>query len=230
MIRCPSRPEQRLPLIHAHAAPSNAVHATNWQTPRGDGQRLIDPAASSWLDVAAQNRAALAVQDYDVQGIALAKLAAQARRQLWQAAYDATLKYRSVDTALVPAEREPLFLIAGHQPEIFHPGVWLKNALLSQAAAEHPHELVPINLVIDSDLVKSTSLRVPGGTAERPRWAPIAFDRGPAEVPWEVRAVADLEQLASWPTRMLAARAAAGTRGIVRRLLAAVARTRADDQ
>jgi hypothetical protein len=179
------------------------VQASNWQTPRGDGQRLIDPAAPSWLDVAAANRAALTQQNYDVQGIALADLAAQARRQLWQAAYDATCAYREVHDELAPSDANPLFLVAGHQPEIFHPGVWLKNALLSQSAAAHPRELIAINLVIDSDLVKSTALRIPGGTCERPRWAPISFDRGPAEVPWEMRGVADMEFLASWPTRML---------------------------
>lgn len=199
--------------VKSNAVKSNAVQASLWQTPRGDGQRLIDPAASSWPDVAAHNRAALAVLDYDVQGVALADLATQARHQLWQAAYDATCAYRSVSENLAPTaldstlhnstQPNPLFLVAGHQPEIFHPGVWLKNALLSQTAAAHPRELIAINLVIDSDLVKSTSLRIPGGTCERPRWAPIAFDRGPAEVPWEMRAVADMEFLASWPTRML---------------------------
>lgn len=196
--RPPNSPEQR-PLQ------SNAVQPSLWQTPRGDGQRLIDPAAPSWLEIARHNRAALAGLDYDVQGFLLAELAAQARHQLWQAAYNTTRTYRSVTTDLAPAETSPLFLVAGHQPEIFHPGVWLKNALLSQTAAAYPRELVAINLVIDSDLVKSTSLRVPGGTCERPRWAPLAFDRGPAEVPWEMRAVADMEFLASWPTRMLEA-------------------------
>ncbi len=199
--------------FHAVASPaetSTAVQATHWQTPRGDGQRLIDPAAGSWLDVASHNRAALAVQHYDVQGLALPALAAQARRQLWQAAYDATRAYRQVSDDLAPTDakprrQDPLLLVAGHQPEIFHPGVWLKNALLSQTAAAHKRELIAINLVIDSDLVKSTSLRIPGGTLERPRWAPIAFDRGPAEIPWEVRAVTDMETLASWPTRMLGA-------------------------
>ncbi len=197
---------QRRPTTRERAVNTNPVQASHWQTPRGDGQRLIDPTASSWLEVATQNRAALAVQEYDVQGQSLADLATQARHQLWQAAYDATLAYRCVADALTPGTAsDPYFLIAGHQPEIFHPGVWLKNALLSQTAAAHPRELIAINLVIDSDLVKSTSLRVPSGTPERPRWAHIAFDRGTDQVPWEARPVADFETLASWPARMLAA-------------------------
>lgn len=241
MISCPPECQRPANSIEPRPVLSNAVQSSLWQTPRGDGQRLIDPAASSWLDVAAHNRAVLEAHNYDVQGVPLARLAAQARRQLWQAAFDATIAYRPAADALAPNERDlppsqatfvarrvsegeitpsltrratigkgplfrdPLFLVAGHQPEIFHPGVWLKNALLSQAAAAHSRELIAINLVIDSDLVKSTSLRVPGGTPERPRWAPIAFDRGPAEVPWEMRAVDDMDTLASWPERMLAA-------------------------
>ena len=58
----------------------------------------------------------------------------------------------------------PIFL-AGHQPELFHPGVWLKNFALGALARQHG--ATAINLLIDSETVKHTGVRTPGGSAER---------------------------------------------------------------
>ncbi len=80
------------------------------------------------------------------------ELLAEARR--WTAAY-------RPPAAQGHDPRGPIFL-AGHQPELFHPGVWLKNFALGALARRHG--ATAVNLVIDSDTVKSTSLAVPGGT------------------------------------------------------------------
>ena len=40
-------------------------------------------------------------------------------------------------------------MLAGHQPELFHPGVWVKNFALNGLARRHG--LTPINLVVDND-------------------------------------------------------------------------------
>src|SRR3569623_481843 len=50
-------------------------------------------------------------------------------------------------------------LITGHQPELFHPGVWVKNFA--------NHHLAPqvgcasLNLIVDNDTAKSSVLIVP---------------------------------------------------------------------
>src|SRR5262249_25362660 len=79
-------------------------------------------------------------------------------------------------------------LMAGHQPELFHPGVWVKNFALAGLARAHRAEVV--NLIVDYDGVKSTSLRVPkvrlplpSISQFRPRTEPVPFDSVPLGIP-----------------------------------------------
>ena len=57
------------------------------------------------------------------------------------------------------------FLLSGHQPELFHPGVWYKNFVLGSLARKL--DGVGIHLLIDSDTCRSASIRVPTGSVER---------------------------------------------------------------
>ena len=50
-------------------------------------------------------------------------------------------------------------LLAGHQPELFHPGVWVKNFALNGLARRHG--ATPLNLVVDND----TGFDLTGGVA-----------------------------------------------------------------
>jgi hypothetical protein len=64
----------------------------------------------------------------------------------------------------VPADAP--IIAAGHQPELFHPGVWVKNFALHGLA--HRHHLAAVNLVVDNDTVKSTSIHAPAWTVQGP--------------------------------------------------------------
>ncbi len=172
--------------------------------PRENGNRILQPPAESVGELLAANRAIIDRSDYDLQGIRLGALAAQARQQLVTAALKYTRQYRDVpepprvksaDGAMVPAN----VILAGHQPELFHPGVWLKNFVLHQLAAQHG--AVAVNLVIDSDTIKSSSLRVPGGSAEQPRVAAVLFDKPSAEIPFQAREIQDFDLFASFGKR-----------------------------
>lgn len=172
--------------------------------PRTNGARILEPSAEHVADLLADNRAIIDRSDYDVQGIRLAELASQARRQLIAAALAYTRQYRDVPEP--PPERGngstvelPPLLLAGHQPEIFHPGVWLKNFVLHRLAERHGG--VAINLVIDSDTIKSSSLRVPVGSVEKPRVASVLFDRPSAEIPFQARVIQDPDVFASFGAR-----------------------------
>jgi hypothetical protein len=109
--------------------------------------------------------------------------------------------------------------MAGHQPELFHPGVWVKNFALHGLARQHG--LIPINLVVDNDAAKETALRLPAAThrelagsgdlgsiqhlsfhAPAYRLAVLPFDRGMAEEPYEERTVHDEGLFASLPDRV----------------------------
>jgi hypothetical protein len=157
------------------------------RAPKESGAALIDPPLEQVSELVAQNRRASQRCDYDFQGRSLAELARQARSELVAEAVHWTSQYRDVEAkALAPARS--LFL-AGHQPQLFHPGVWLKNLALGTLARRH--EALGINLIIDSDTIKNASLRVPGGSAAHPHLAAVAVDESGPAIPYEERPILD---------------------------------------
>ncbi len=176
---------------------SEALEHRHLRAPRENGAKLIDPPPSAVDAFVERNMATAAAYDYDVQGRPLRQLAAQARGELVQAACSYTRAYRDVpQTACQPGV--PLFL-AGHQPQLFHPGVWFKNFVLSALARQHG--AVAVNLAIDSDTIKTASLRVPSGTPSAPGVESVPFDRQTAEIPYEERAIIDRPCLDSFGLR-----------------------------
>src|SRR5262249_4805183 len=89
------------------------------------------------------------------------------------------------------------FIITGHQPELFHPGVWVKNFAAHKIGLHHHSR--SLNLIVDSDQVKSTSLLLPpmGGVRQT-----VAFDTGPAQAPYETRIVNDERIFRHFPDAM----------------------------
>lgn len=152
------------------------------RAPRGDGEVLALPPLSAVDDLLSgtDRRARCA---YDVQGRSLCDLSALARRELIDAARSYTATYRNLPD-LAASDR---VLLAGHQPQLFHPGVWYKNFALSHLA--QAHQASAVNLVIDTDTMKDAALRVPGGTVEQPLARTIAFDDATAEVPFARRRI-----------------------------------------
>lgn len=89
-------------------------------------------------------------------------------------------------------EADSLWLLGGHQPELFHPGVWFKNFLLHAMACRtgRGHEaMLPLHVTIDHDLAKPASLRTTcwdsGRLQHRMRPIPIR-GTGDPDLPWEL--------------------------------------------
>ncbi len=179
---------------------SAALEHRTLRAPRDNGGKLIDPPLGAIEDLLARNEATMAAVDYDVQGLSLNRLAARARVELVDAAWNYTRAYRDVPR-LDPTAAQRLF-VAGHQPQLFHPGVWFKNFVLSALAARHGG--VGVNLAIDSDTIKTASLRVPTGSLAAPRVESVPLDRQTAEIPYEERSIVDRDCLASFGPRAAA--------------------------
>ena len=92
-------------------------------------------------------------------------------------------------------------VMSGHQPTLFHPGVWFKNWALGSVAKSN--EALAINLVVDNDLCSDSSVLCPQhdqqGNAKLKR---VRFDRADAAVPFEMRRVVDDEMFASFGNRL----------------------------
>src|SRR3954470_21474134 len=171
------------------------------RAPSGDGQTIVVPPWESLPDAVARNREQLAYVQYDVQGRSLADLSAAARRVLLDRALGYTARYREVPQrwrSLASLERVP-FLLSGHQPALFHPGVWYKNFVLGSLARNL--EGVGIHLLIDSDTCRSASIRVPTGSIQEPRVEAVAYDEPMAEVPHEERMIRDAATFSTFAER-----------------------------
>ena len=125
--------------------------------------------------------------DFDIQGRSFQKLRAWARQEILQQAVDYTSKIRDEDVALPELN---LIVADGHQPQLFHPGVWAKNFAIGGLA--NKLKAVPLHLIVDNDAFSSCAIQVPTGNPSDPQLISIPFDRGhPANRPWEGAPVRD---------------------------------------
>jgi len=90
-------------------------------------------------------------------------------------------------------------IVTGHQPELFHPGVWVKNFAVAEIA--HRVRGVGLNLIVDNDIPKSSTLRVPTLEGGELRVRRIDYDDWAGEVPFEDLHVLDEGRFASFADR-----------------------------
>jgi hypothetical protein len=96
----------------------------------------------------------------------------------------------------------PLF-VSGHQPELDHPGVWLKHFFLNGLARQFG--AMPLHLIADHDLPKRNCLhvpRVPQSEQEFTARALIPYDRADLTTPYELRPLYDIHLFTTVPQRL----------------------------
>lgn len=157
---------------------------------------LAEPALDQLGTVLADNRRLLEQAPGALLGRAWPELRQQARRAVLAAAVD----YLRRAGEPVPEFGSESLILAGHQPELFHPGVWVKNFALHGLA--RAHNLTPVNLVVDNDTNKSNLLKLPAGLAMPPaHLESLPYDHWASEVPYEERTVRDEALFASLAER-----------------------------
>lgn len=165
------------------------------RAPQADRTVFAEPPLFAVRELVASNGQQQKLWNRDLQGRSLQDLLPLARRELLQAASGYTLAYRDVD---LPASPE-VYLLSGHQAELFHPGVWAKNFALAGLAEQMGG--VGIHLIIDSDTIKHSALPVPSGSPDHPRTTLVPFDRYQGELPSEERHIVDRELWESFGER-----------------------------
>lgn len=169
------------------------------RAPKEDGSILADPPLDRWAAQVAENRERLSSWDHDFQGRKAGRLRSLARSR----AFEAARAYHEAHGLALPAPAwdpsQPI-VATGHQPELFHPGVWVKNFAVA-ALAGHIGG-IGLNLIADNDTLKKTSARVPtpSGTAEV-----ISFDEWRDLVPQEDQVVRDEGLFAAFGERVRSA-------------------------
>lgn len=133
--------------------------------PAGHGEVLTQPDVSTWPELLVQNRAAAAAWDFEVAGLSARELRDSARREALEAA-DRFSSRVGLEVGAQPSRDAPI-VVTGHQPELFHPGVWAKYFLMQRVAREAG--AVAVDLVVDSDGFDAVALTVPCARPEPQR-------------------------------------------------------------
>ena len=153
--------------------------------PAEDGDWLAHPDPGAWRDLLYRN-----VENFNSSN-------ANVGGRKW-ADWRSLVRSEIEDFDQGTAADGPL-VVSGHQPELFHPGVWIKNfAAMGFARSVDGRAL---HIVTDNDLLKRTTVAVPGGTLESPLVAQLPFDQWTGEEPFEDRRVQDESVFESFADR-----------------------------
>ncbi|MCE2793179.1 MAG: hypothetical protein LW697_12105 [Blastopirellula sp.] len=126
------------------------------RAPAEHGHSLQVPALANARPLVGTNRSLLKSWNIELAGRPLAMLREQLRGELPRLALQHTRRYRDVSPA---GWDDQSLLLSGHQPRLFHPGVWFKNYALSSLGQYGIG--TPINLVVDNDLCGLPAIAVP---------------------------------------------------------------------
>lgn len=195
-----SPPESAASLGHATWRPLRL------RVPRHDDAILAAPSLTEFPALLAANQKVLTDADLTFQTRSLHDLRHSARTQALDAARQYTRDVLGMEHAAgenpSPSDSVPL-ICTGHQPELFHPGVWIKNFACASLAQQSGG--VGLNLIVDSDVVTSRQIRVPSGSRTEPTITAIPFDDPQPAQPWEDAAIGSPHCFRAFPAKLSAA-------------------------
>lgn len=172
---------------------SSGISRRRYRAPQEDRGVLVEPGFASARELTKTNQfqdisSAPAIADWPWW-----KVVRTAREELLRKAYDYSSRYSSFTIesgrAMGIITRYQPIILSGHQPQLFHPGVWFKNFVAAKLAAATGG--LAIHFLADGDVSTSSGMRVPMGSVEEPRVAEVLFDAPGEAIPWEERAVRD---------------------------------------
>ncbi|MDO8880028.1 MAG: hypothetical protein Q7W44_04400 [Coriobacteriia bacterium] len=119
--------------------------------PGGHGEVLYEPRLETWAALAREN--ATAARSWPAGMRALRE---EARADAVAAARDYSSR---IGVVLPRREAGDLIVMTGHQPELFHPGVWVKDFVVQRLSEELP--ALGIDIVVDTDAAGRVELTTP---------------------------------------------------------------------
>ncbi|MFN3191220.1 MAG: hypothetical protein ACE361_11895 [Aureliella sp.] len=182
-----------------------------YRAPREHRTALVSPSVGLLSNYLSAQQSSEHGGDIEICGKPLSIVRQLARKEAVSIAAEYTRTYADLPTAAEERIRafnsaSPLVL-AGHQPELFHSGVWFKNFLLNRLGQDN--NSIGINFLVDNDLCRSTSVRGPelrparnmteGSPTQELGQNTIPFDTPRDAVPWELRQLQSLETWKSFP-------------------------------
>ena len=183
-----TRPDEPVSRARRLETPSHdsVIEYRRLRSPSQHGQSLLVPDRDQIERLWNQNLA-LANSRVTLAEHPLEELHPFARGELIKLATSYSQSYSQIDVA---ARSHSRILLAGHQPELFHPGVWYKNFVLSELGSRFG--ATPINLVVDNDICGNASIQFPGTDGDSVHLGSIPLVPAGPNIPFEERTIDDL--------------------------------------
>lgn len=160
----------------------------HFKAPQSPNTSFVDPCLSELDSWASRVWEADKAADIEFCGQSWTKVRQLAREEAVGLAAEYTSRYADVSLARLSDASSSAVVLSGHQPELFHAGVWFKNVLLSRFAEQQG--AVALNFLVDNDLCRDPSIRVPScESSGKLVAANVAFDSYRTPVPWELRSL-----------------------------------------
>lgn len=178
----------------------SSIQYRKLRAPRSHGDILVSPSVAQ-ASIQLREIASAELTEIKFGKRPLADIRQVARRNLLTVASEYVKSYSTILPKTIEFDRP--IVMAGHQPTLFHPGVWFKNFLLDRIAQQGtPAKYNAVNLVIDNDTLNDRSVRVPFFDGTYASLKHVPFDKQGASIPYEEYAGWDDTVFQSFPGRL----------------------------
>lgn len=181
-------------------AEQSGIRYQRIRAPRSHGEILVQPSPLNAEQLIAENRSRMTSaggREFGYGGVKLEALRSQAGKDILRLALEHVSSYRDVSDL---HSLDGPIIMTGHQPTLYHPGVWFKNFLADRIASRA--QGIAINVIIDNDVAPAPSISAITGTPGDPRPTRIAYDQPGQRVAWEMTHVGSMETLRSFAERV----------------------------
>ena len=147
------------------------------------------PLASRWREIWKTNLEK-SFESGTCQFCNLEKLRHEGKRRIVEHALEFTSKYRNVENSNLDPNQ---VVMAGHQPGLFHPGVWYKNFVLGEIG--NRSSSYAINLIVDNDVCNAPTGIFPESIdgSQHFKFGRLSYDANTEVSPFENRKIQNLE-------------------------------------
>jgi len=125
--------------------------------PAGHGEVVERPGFDEWAALVSENQSRASGWTFEFAGLGAQEFRRQARAELLDVAERFSAKL-GVEVR-TPARGQAPIVATGHQPDLYHPGVWAKDFLLERLARQVGADAVDV--VVDSDGFESVAVTSP---------------------------------------------------------------------
>ncbi len=150
-----------------------------FEIPQKPGEALCLPPPRQFAALARRNAALLTDAPLTIAGVRLGDVRRRARTEVLQAAKMYALSLDLTASTLAPSD---LLLVTGHQPFLFHPGIWLKHLLIDRLAGSG---MGALSMPVDNDVAEDIGADVPHRDATGLRLVHETLVRPGPDVPYE---------------------------------------------